>query len=371
MRHGKILTITALIIVTAMLSSCLKLSEVQPPSSDYMNYTPAGDYVSPTPSASAGSDPSPTESSDTNESESIEESSTGALESSTETSSETIVETTEATTAAITTESTTEPTTTATETPTEATVVTPEPEPEPEPTVPSDQASRAIDSFSASKHGYSVPPSQEVLDIFERYDVHAYGPAESKVLYLSFNAGYEYNNGMGRTLDILKYYGIQATFFVDGAFIRTQNDLTRRIVNEGHQVGNHTLGHIDLAALAESGNYEGIEAEIKGFEQLYESVVGSTLPKLYRPPASNWSERSFELVRRLGYRSYMYSYAYRDWEVNNQPEPNAALAKLKEQIFPGSLIMLHTVSETNASILEAFILDAFNQGYRFGQLPTA
>lgn len=226
-----------------------------------------------------------------------------------------------------------------------------------------------LGTYNANVIGYSYPPTQDVINTLAGYNAFAYGPQDSRTIYLSFNAGYEHNNGMSRTLDILAYYNIKASIFIDGAFIRTQNELTKRIAGEGHLVGNHTLGHIDLAKLVADGRYDEARLELSAFEQLYREVSGEDLAKIYRPPSSSWSERSFELIRREGYKSYLFSFTHRDWEVNNQPDPGETLEALKKQLFPGSLIMLHTVSETNALILEDFILYAFDAGYDFGLLP--
>lgn len=223
--------------------------------------------------------------------------------------------------------------------------------------------------YDASVIGFSYPPSDQVIDTLSKYNAHAYGPRDEKKIYLSFNAGYEYDNGMQKILDILGFYDIKATFFVDGAFIRTQPDLTRRIVNEGHLLGNHTIGHADMPGLAASGQYDEAQRQITAFEDLVFEVTGHTLAKVYRPPSSDWSERSLEIVRRMGYTTYLFSYTHRDWEVDNQPNPDTVLESLKQQVFPGSLIMLHTVSQTNVRILEDYIKYVYNMGYDFGVLP--
>lgn len=224
-------------------------------------------------------------------------------------------------------------------------------------------------NYDASARSFYYPPSQGVIDTLLKYDAFAYGPLDEAKVYLSFNAGYEYNDGMSRILDTLSKYDVKALIFLDGAFIRTQNDLTRRIVEDGHTVGNHTMNHNDLTGLAADGEYWQIEAQIKEFEELYRSVVGEELTKVYRPPSSVWSERVLEVVRRLEYRTYLFSFTHRDWEVNNQPDVGQTLEQLKQQVFPGSLIMLHTVSETNVQLMDDFIQYVLSQGYSFGTLP--
>lgn len=334
MRRRTIQSVISMILLTTILSGCIKLSEIDPPTRDRVN---------PSESIGTSQPTDPTEPSEPSEpigTSETEQTTEATLPSDPEEPSET----TEDGGGVL---------------PEETTIAS-----------TSEEGEADLAAFDATSIGYSYPPAQAVVDTFLKYDVHAYGPSDSKNIYLSFNAGYEYNNGMSRILDTLKFYDIKAVFFVDGAFIRTQNELTRRIAREGHLLGNHTLGHSDLAALAAQGQYAEIEAEIRGFEDLYQTVVGEASAKLYRPPSSKWSERSFEAVKRLGYRSYMFSFTHRDWEVDNQPDPVVTLESLKKQVFPGSLIMLHTVSETNVTVLEDFIKFVYNSGYGFGLLPV-
>ena len=241
--------------------------------------------------------------------------------------------------------------------------------PDPRETPPS-SGNLDLGVYSSTVVGFSYPPVQDVIDTLAKYNTYAYGPTDSRTIYLSLNAGYEYNNGMSRILDILASYDIKATIFIDGAFIRTQNELTRRIAAEGYLVGNHTMGHIDLAELAAAGRYDEARQELSAFEELYREISGKEAAKIFRPPSSSWSERSLELVRRAGFKTYLFSFTHKDWEVDHQPDPGQALTNLKQQVFPGSLVMLHTVSETNVQILEDFIIYAHDAGYNFGLLPT-
>ncbi len=241
----------------------------------------------------------------------------------------------------------------------------------PDPRITPPESSQGdLNAFSSAVVGFSYPPGQDVIDTMAKYNAYAYGPMDSRTIYLSLNAGYEYNGGMSRILDILKRYDIKATIFIDGGFIWTQNELTRRIASEGHLVGNHTMGHIDLGELAARGRYDEARRELEKFEELYREITGLSPAPIFRPPSSSWSERSLELVRREGYKTYMFSFTHKDWEVDNQPDPEQTLEALKKQVFPGSLIMLHTVGETNVRVLEDFILYVLDAGYDFGLLPV-
>ena len=107
-----------------------------------------------------------------------------------------------------------------------------------------------------------------------------------------------------------------------------------------------------------------------GFDDLYRSITGCEPSKLYRPPSSEWSEQSLAFVQNLGYLIYLFSWSHKDWLVDDQPEAQAVLQRMKSQVFPGSTLMLHSVSDANVAILEAFIVYAQEQGYQFALLPA-
>lgn len=185
-----------------------------------------------------------------------------------------------------------------------------------------------------------------------------------KVLYLTFDAGYE-NGYTDEILDVLKKQEVCAAFFLVGDYLERNADLVRRMTEEGHIVGNHTLHHPDMRAVP---SREAFEAELKGVEELYTDITGQTLPKFYRPPQGLYSEENLTMARELGYRTVFWSLAYADWDNDHQPDPDAAVEKLTGRLHDGAVVLLHATSKTNAEILDRLITAWKDLGYRFAPL---
>lgn len=188
-------------------------------------------------------------------------------------------------------------------------------------------------------------------------------PDGGKVLYLTFDAGYE-NGYTGQILDVLQKQEVPAAFFLVGDYLERNADLVRRMVQEGHIVGNHTRSHPDMREL----DAAAFEAELRGVETLYTDITGQTLPKFYRPPQGLYSEENLKTAQNLGYQTVFWSLAYADWDNSNQPDPDAAVEKLNSRIHDGAVILLHATSKTNAQILERLIAAWKDMGYRFAPL---
>ena len=184
-----------------------------------------------------------------------------------------------------------------------------------------------------------------------------------KVLYLTFDAGYE-NGYTDEILDILQKQQVPAAFFVTGDYLKRSADLVRRMTREGHIVGNHTLHHPDMTALSA----EEFAAELQGAEELYFDITEQTMPKFYRPPQGVYDERSLERAKEKGYRTVFWSLAYADWDNDHQPDPEAAVEKLNSRIHDGAVILLHATSKTNAEILDRLLTGWKEMGYRFAPL---
>lgn len=208
-----------------------------------------------------------------------------------------------------------------------------------------------------------APSAPESPDRLRELGAAYLDPDGGKVLYLTFDAGYEngYTDGI---LDVLKKREVSAAFFLVGDYLERNPDLVRRMTAEGHIVGNHTLSHPDMTGLDEA-TFEG---ELRGMEQLYEEVTGQTLPKYYRPPQGLYSEKNLELARKLGYKTVFWSLAYADWDNANQPNPDEAVEKLTLRLHDGAVILLHATSKTNAEILDRLITQWQSMGYRFAPL---
>lgn len=202
-------------------------------------------------------------------------------------------------------------------------------------------------------------------DQLRRYDAAYLGDTTQKVLYLTFDAGYE-NGCTEQILDTLKAHRVSAAFFLVGNYIERNADLVRRMVEEGHLVGNHTLHHYDMSRI---GNTEAFRKELQGLEDLFRETTGQELPKYYRPPQGIYSEENLTMAKELGYRTVFWSLAYVDWKNDDQPDPDASLSKLLRRTHNGAVVLLHSTSRTNAKILDALLTGWEKAGYRFGTLP--
>lgn len=194
-----------------------------------------------------------------------------------------------------------------------------------------------------------------------QYDAAYIGNTEEKVLYLTFDAGYE-NGCTEKILDVLQKHQVPAAFFLVGNYMERNADLVRRMVAEGHIVGNHTMHHPDMSKLATK---EAFSKELSDLEQLFTSITGKELPKYYRPPQGVYSESNLQMAKELGYKTVFWSLAYVDWENDNQPTKEQAFEKLLPRTHNGAVILLHSTSQTNAEILDELLTRWKAEGYRF------
>lgn len=193
------------------------------------------------------------------------------------------------------------------------------------------------------------------------YDGAYVGDTSRKVLYLTFDAGYE-NGQTEKILDILKKHQVPAVFFLVGNYIQRNPDLVRRMVSEGHIVANHTMHHPDMSKISTK---EAFSKELHDLEALYLETVGSEMPKYYRPPQGIYSEQNLQMAKELGYKTLFWSLAYADWDNNNQPTRQQALDKLIPRTHNGAVILLHSTSKTNGEILDELLTKWTEMGYEF------
>ena len=186
---------------------------------------------------------------------------------------------------------------------------------------------------------------------------------EEKVLYLTFDAGYE-NGNIARILDVLAKHKAHAAFFVLENLAVRNTELVRRMATEGHLVCNHTARHRDMTKM----NDEAFAAELKTLENILAEKVGVTCAKFYRPPEGRFSEKNLKAAEALGYKTVFWSLAYADWDNEKQPEPEKSKQLLLANTHNGAVILLHPTSKTNADILDALLTEWEAQGYRFGTL---
>ncbi len=182
---------------------------------------------------------------------------------------------------------------------------------------------------------------------------------DEKSVCLTFDEGYE-NGFTPKILDVLKEKKVQAIFFVTYDFAKDNNDLIKRMIDEGHIVGNHTYRHYSMDELDPATAREEVE-----FLHNYINDNFNYTMSYFRFPKGEFSEQSLGIVQELGYKSVFWSYAYADWDTSEQLDENVAFAKICESTHPGEIMLLHAVSETNANILGKVIDDVRQQGYTF------
>ena len=197
-----------------------------------------------------------------------------------------------------------------------------------------------------------------------RYNAAYLGDTQEKVIYLTFDAGYE-NGCTAKILDALKDHNVPAAFFLVGNYMEKNPDLVRRMVEEGHTVGNHTMHHPDMSKLTE---LESFSAELTQLEALFKDISGTEVPKYYRPPQGTYSKDNLIMARDMGYRTVFWSLAYVDWNNDAQPTAEEAFAKLMPRIHNGAVVLLHSTSQTNAQIINELLTKWKDLGYTFGTL---
>ena len=201
-------------------------------------------------------------------------------------------------------------------------------------------------------------------DQLKAYDAAYLGDTSQKVIYLTFDAGYE-NGSTEKILDILKAHEVPAAFFLVGNYIEKNADLVRRMVEEGHIVANHTMHHYDMSKLSDKDTFS---KELTDLEALFKETTGKEMPKYYRPPQGIYSEENLKMARELGYKTVFWSLAYVDWNNDAQPSREQAFAKLLPRIHNGAVVLLHSTSQTNAEILDELLTKWKDEGYRFASV---
>lgn len=210
----------------------------------------------------------------------------------------------------------------------------------------------------------STPIGNDSAENLEEYDAYFVADEEEKIIYLTFDAGYE-NGYTAEILDTLKEYNVSATFFLVGNYLETAPDLVQRMVDEGHTVGNHTYNHLDMSEITSE---EAFAEELQLVEEKFYEITGEEMVKLYRPPQGSYSEENLQMAQELGYTTVFWSLAYVDWYQDDQPTSEEAFDKLIPRIHNGSIILLHSTSSTNAEILGDLITQYQDLGYTFGSL---
>ena len=222
-------------------------------------------------------------------------------------------------------------------------------------------------SWYIKKKGNSIPDfpiESAFVAAHNGYFVDSKSNSEGKkVLYLTFDAGYE-NGNIEKILDAMKCEGITGAFFILSNLIDKNPELVRRMADEGHLVCNHTSNHKDLSGASE----DEILRNLKTLEKKYEACTGRSMDKFFRFPEGKYSKESLITVEKAGYTTVFWSMAYDDWDNAKQPKCEIAMKKLMDTTHDGAIILLHPTSKTNAQILPELIKIWKAQGYCFGSL---
>lgn len=215
--------------------------------------------------------------------------------------------------------------------------------------------------YTKSKKHKSPIISKETKELFKEYGAYYVYNTKKKVIYLTFDLGYE-NGYTTQILDTLKKHDVKATFFVCKGFIDKNPEGLKRMVEEGHIVGNHTVNHLSFSKLTKSK----LKSELKGVEDAYKEVIGEKMLKVVRPPEGGYSEKSLALTKQLGYTTVFWSIALpNDWNLKQQPSKQTTLSLFKNQHHNGAIPLLHGVSQAVADNLDAMLTQLEDAGYEF------
>ena len=219
--------------------------------------------------------------------------------------------------------------------------------------------------YSPIKEKGQIPDApKESQGFLKECNGYYLGNTNEKVIYLTFDEGYE-KGYTGAILDTLKELEVPAAFFVVKPYITSNKDLVKRMVEEGHLVCNHSNHHPSMASITDENKFK---SEITDVEAAFKEVTGGDMPKYFRPPMGKYSKASLEKTKALGYKTIFWSFAYKDWLVDDQPTEEFAIAKIEKGAHSGGIMLLHAVSKTNASVLKKVLTDLKEEGFVFKSL---
>lgn len=215
----------------------------------------------------------------------------------------------------------------------------------------------------AKNKEHRIPEIGNYKEMLEKYGAYYVDGSGQKNVYLTFDNGYE-QGYTGDILDVLKKESVPATFFVTGHYVEEEPELLNRMVNEGHIIGNHSYHHPDFSVM----NKESIKKELEMLEAAVAEVTEQKEIKYLRPPRGIFNEHTLQWSNELGLIHVFWSLAFNDWNIDAQKGWKYAYDQIMEQIHPGAIVLLHSVSSDNAQALEKVIKDLKKQGYVFKSL---
>ena len=203
------------------------------------------------------------------------------------------------------------------------------------------------------------PTGNASAEELKKYNAYFIGDTTQNTIYLTFDCGYE-NGNTEPILDALKKHDVKATFFVVGNFLETSPEIVKRMIAEGHTVGNHTYHYLDMSSIS---SMDAFKKETQDVENLFEQITGTPITKFYRPPQGKYNIENLKMAQELGYHTFFWSLAYVDWYQDKQPTKDEAFGKLLKRIHPGAIVLLHSTSSTNAQILDELLTKWEEMGY--------
>lgn len=218
--------------------------------------------------------------------------------------------------------------------------------------------------YTMPKTDGTQPAPQPEFSFIGQYGGYWIGASDKKVIYITFDAGYE-NGNTPQILDALKKHDAPAAFFLVDHYIKTNPDLVKRMADEGHLVCSHSTNHKNMAAMTD---IEAFRSEMTGVADRYKSVTGQEIAPYFRPPEGRFSEMCLKYAQQMGYKSIFWSFAYKDWYVDNQPSADSAMETIVSRTHPGMVALLHATSSTNAAIMDDLLTRWEEMGYTFGSL---
>ena len=217
--------------------------------------------------------------------------------------------------------------------------------------------------FNPREDGKQPLPIQEA-NFFKDYDSYYVGNPNEKIIYLTFDSGYE-NGFTNHILDVLKKHNVPGNFFVVESYIKNNPDIIKRMEKEGHLVCNHSVSHTSMASIHDKDKFN---KEILDVANTYKEITGKDMPKFFRPPMGKYSINSLKKTKDLGYKTIFWSFAYKDWIIDNQPSEEEAIKKITNGVHPGCIMLIHAVSKTNTAVLKTVIEQIRADGYEFKPL---
>lgn len=219
-------------------------------------------------------------------------------------------------------------------------------------------------SFGVASNGEPHDIAKQSQKYFEESNADAitYDTSGEKVLYLTFDCGYE-NGNTEIILDVLKEKNVKAAFFCTLINIKSSPELMARIINDGHILGNHSANHLCFDEISR----EKMAQEVEDCDNYLREKFGYTSP-YFRFPKGEYSESALDLVNSIGFKSVFWSLAYNDWNTDSQKGGDYAFETVTSRLHPGAIILLHSVSSDNAQAMGRIIDYAHEQGYVFKTL---